>query len=56
MRKDFSAYAANSSNLLVSPSSPTEALARGSGMDAHKLQMMKASFFIEDDMDSKSSK
>lgn len=29
--------------------SPTATLARDMGTDAHKLQLMKASFFIEDD-------
>ncbi|CAD7083702.1 unnamed protein product [Hermetia illucens] len=36
------------------PTSPTAALAFGSGTDAHKLQLMKASFFNEDDFDGKS--
>ena len=29
--------------------SPTAALAQNAGTDSHKLQLMKASFFVEDD-------
>ncbi|XP_065354164.1 nuclear pore complex protein Nup98-Nup96 [Calliphora vicina] len=34
--------------------SPTATLAKDMGTDAHKLQLMKASFFIDDDLDNKS--
>lgn len=36
--------------------SPTAALAKDVGTDAYKLQLMKASFFIDDDIDNKSGK
>lgn len=36
--------------------SPTATLAMDMGTDAHKLQLMKASFFINDDVDNKSGK
>ncbi|XP_055590552.1 LOW QUALITY PROTEIN: nuclear pore complex protein Nup98-Nup96 [Uranotaenia lowii] len=38
-------------NESMAPTSPTAALALGMGTDSHKLQLMKASFFIEDDFD-----
>lgn len=36
--------------------SPSAANARDTGTDAHKLQLMKASFFVDDDFDGKSGK
>ncbi|XP_055550074.1 nuclear pore complex protein Nup98-Nup96 [Wyeomyia smithii] len=38
----------------LAPTSPTAALALGMGTDSHKLQLMKASFFVEDDFDRRS--
>lgn len=37
------------------PASPSAALAKELRNDAHKLQLMKASFFVEDDYDSRSN-
>lgn len=34
----------------TNPVSPTAALAKGVGTDSHKLQLMKASFFNDEDM------
>ncbi|XP_038105897.1 nuclear pore complex protein Nup98-Nup96 [Culex quinquefasciatus] len=39
---------------MANPTSPTAALALGLGQDSHKLQLMKASFFVEDDFDRRS--
>lgn len=41
-------------NESLAPTSPTAALALGMGMDSHKLQLMKASFFVEEDYDRRS--
>ncbi|XP_058812931.1 nuclear pore complex protein Nup98-Nup96 [Topomyia yanbarensis] len=41
-------------NESLAPTSPTAALALGMGTDSHKLQLMKASFFVEDDFDRRS--
>ncbi|XP_001658483.2 nuclear pore complex protein Nup98-Nup96 [Aedes aegypti] len=38
----------------LAPTSPTAALALGMGTDSHKLQLMKASFFVDDDFDRRS--
>ncbi|KXJ76360.1 hypothetical protein RP20_CCG009822 [Aedes albopictus] len=38
----------------LAPTSPTAALALGMGTDSHKLQLMKASFFVDDDYDRRS--
>ncbi|XP_055631549.1 nuclear pore complex protein Nup98-Nup96 [Toxorhynchites rutilus septentrionalis] len=38
----------------LAPTSPTAALAIGMGTDSHKLQLMKASFFVDDDFDRRS--
>lgn len=38
----------------LAPTSPTAALAIGMGTDSHKLQLMKASFFVDDDYDRRS--
>lgn len=36
------------------PLSPSSAIAMDIGTDSHKLQLMKASFFVDDDFDGKS--
>lgn len=36
--------------------SPSAANAMETGTDSHKLQLMKASFFVDDDFDGKSGK
>lgn len=36
------------------PTSPSAHLALDMGTDSHKLQLMKASFFVDDDEDGKS--
>lgn len=36
------------------PLSPSSAIAMDTGTDSHKLQLMKASFFVDDDFDGKS--
>lgn len=38
------------------PTSPSAQLAMDMGTDSHKLQLMKASFFVDDDEDGKSGK
>lgn len=38
------------------PTSPSADLALDMGTDSHKLQLMKASFFIDDEYDGKSGK
>ncbi|XP_055923020.1 nuclear pore complex protein Nup98-Nup96 [Eupeodes corollae] len=51
VQSDFSYFDTSKRNNLTSP---TAILANGNGTDSHKLQLMKASLFIDDDMDSKS--
>lgn len=36
------------------PLSPSSAIAMDCGADSHKLQLMKASFFVDDDFDGRS--
>lgn len=50
-QNDFSFFDASKRSHLTSP---TAILANGNGTDSHKLQLMKASLFIDDDMDSRS--
>lgn len=38
------------------PSSPVATSIKDAGIDAHKLQLMKASFFIDDDAENNSGK
>lgn len=38
----------------IQPTSPSAHLAMEMGTDSHKLQLMKASFFVEDDYDGRS--
>lgn len=38
------------------PTSPSAHLAMDMGTDSHKLQLMKASFFVDEDDDAKSGK
>lgn len=40
--------------MVYPPTSPSAALALGLKTDSHKLQLMKASFFLDDDYDGKS--
>ncbi|XP_053682559.1 nuclear pore complex protein Nup98-Nup96 [Sabethes cyaneus] len=51
-QKDFDFPLMNNDSM--APTSPTAALALGMGTDSHKLQLMKASFFVEDDFDRRS--
>uniref|UniRef100_A0A1Q3F4Q0 Nuclear pore complex protein Nup98-Nup96 n=1 Tax=Culex tarsalis TaxID=7177 RepID=A0A1Q3F4Q0_CULTA len=47
-------YSVMTNDVTANPTSPTAALALGIGQDSHKLQLMKASFFVEDDFDRRS--
>ncbi|XP_061394699.1 nuclear pore complex protein Nup98-Nup96 [Musca vetustissima] len=52
---DFSMFDYPQQNYKQGLTSPTTTLARDMGTDSHKLQLMKASFFIEDDNKSETS-
>lgn len=52
-QEDLNSYSMMA-NENLSPTSPTAALALGMGTDSHKLQLMKASFFVDDDFDRRS--
>lgn len=49
-------YTANNTNYGYRAVSPTAALLMDMGADSHKLQLMKASFFVDDEYDGKSGK
>lgn len=56
MRMDYTMDHANINKNLYFSTSPTADLATNIGTDCHKLQLMKASFFGDDDFDGRSSK
>lgn len=51
---DFSTSIADHHHKKRQPTSPSAHLAMEMGTDSHKLQLMKASFFVDDDDDGKS--